>query len=271
MIYRQSSIDIIKAVVQAMTFPVTITEVVVNGNIHTIKTCDIYHAQQSFSVEIGGEIYTIDGISGTNMMAVIGTTNSIQYTFSVPQTFDLYKPFFFHGTPIAQGTELNQKDNAFDKIPMVWMYEQFTDTFNEEENNTIEREIKMRLFFLSRGNHEEWLTEEAYHQGIEPMRRLAENFVNKLKSFIVGGQKRFNTDNLQYDIINYAKFGVFISNKGTEKQLWADNLSGCELAITLPVNRINPCIDCPDFTVVEFIVEENGIGIMIIESTFIVG
>jgi len=237
MSYTESSIDIIGKVVAAMTFPVKVLSVATSGTKHTLTVCDIYHAQPGFSVTIAGNKYVITGINGTTTMIVKGTPAPI-----APVSFDLYTPFFFHGTPTQQGVELNQQKQAFDKTPMVWFYEQFTDRFIEDQLSKTEREITMRLFFLTQAKTEKWLTDDSYHNAIEPMRRLAENFKNQL-AVPQGGVKRFDTDLLTFRMLNYHKFGVFINNKGMEKSLWADKLAGCEMSITLPVFRDEPCPD----------------------------
>ena len=246
MIYKQSSIDIIGDEVKAMTFPITIKTYVNNGGgLHTLTVCNMYHAQPKKKVSIGGKTYTIKSITpsvhpscepGTeDVFTVQGDAANITAT-----TFDLYKPHFFHGTPIAQGTELKQKNKSVDKTPMVWFYEQFTDKFFEDPMVTPEREIRFRLFFLTQAEPDRWLTDTAYHNAIMPMRRLAENFIAQLKI----KQYRFD-EKMEYEILNYAKFGVFISDRGMDKKLWHDNLSGCEIAFSpLTVFKKDVCEDC---------------------------
>jgi len=238
MIYKQSTIDIVEDVVNAMVFPVEIKGIATSGTQHTLTVCNIYHAQPGFNVTIDNKKYLIKSISAPDTIVVQGSP-AITAT-----SFNLYPPFFFHGTPIQQGMELNQITKAFDKTPMVWFHEQFTDRFIEDALVAMERESRIRLFFLTQADYEKWLTDDTYHNAIEPMRRLAENFIDELKVYRVGCEKRFNTDDLEFELINYHRFGVFISNRGMEKSLWADKLAGVELAITLPVFKINPCDEC---------------------------
>ena len=234
--YKESSIDIIEKVVLAMTFPVKILKVDSVGDVHTLTVCDIFHAQPDFKVDIAGNEYTIQSTSGTTTMIVKGTPDP------VVGTFQLYKPNFFHGTPTQQGVELIEELKATEKTPMIWLYEQFTDKFFNDPESKTERDIIMRLFFLTDTETDQNLTEDAYQKAIEPMRRLAENFERQL-NVPQNGVKRFNTDTLEFDLINYHKFGVFINNKGMEKSLWQEKLAGCEMAVTLPVFRVEPCED----------------------------
>lgn len=235
--HREDTTDIIEAVINSMTFPVKILSVATNAGVQAVKTCDILHAEPKRKVTIGGKEYVIKDIDpSTNTLFLIGTP-----PITAPVTFNLYSPKFFHGTPIQQGMELEKKQKATDKTPMVWLHEQFTDTFYEDLSENKERDVRMRLFFLTQASYKSWLTEHSYHNAIKPMRRLAEHFIETLKTFAVNGEKRFDTDKMSYDFINYHSFGVFISNRGMEKSLWADELAGVELAINLPVNRITSC------------------------------
>ena len=122
---------------------------------------------------------------------------------------------------------------------MVWFLENFTDKFFDDAADTREREIRFRLFFLTQANHEKWLVNDSYHNAILPMRRLAENFIDKLRSL----PARFDLISEEYELINYAKFGVYITNKGMEKSLFADKLAGCELNISLTVYKLDACQD----------------------------
>lgn len=235
MIYKESSIDIIGAVVASMTFPVQITNVSSVGNVHTLTVCDIYHAQPGFIVTIDGNQYTITDITAPDTMVVTGSAPI------VVASFFLYTPVYFHGTPIETNVELLQEDNANDKTPMVWFLENFTDRFFDDSEDTREREIKFRLFFLTQANHEQWLVDDAYHNAIEPMRRLMENFIEKLRAV----PARFGLIDFEYEAINYAKFGVYINNKGMEKSLFADKLAGCELNMSLTIYKYEGC-GCPE-------------------------
>jgi len=241
-IYKEDSTDILKAISSSLTFPVEILSVTnPSAGVYEVETSDMYHAQPGFEIIIGGNTYTITdiipainpdcGMGSTDLIKVKGTQN-----ITAP-SFNLYHPHFFHSTPIAQGIEMSQKKNEFDKVPMLWLYEQFTDTFEEDPESTIERKIKFRLFFLTHGSPEKWLTNDAYKNAIKPMRRLAENFIAKIKTM----SWRFDVDAMSYDILNYSKFGVFLANKGMEKELWHDKVSGVELSMTLTVFRKDVC------------------------------
>jgi hypothetical protein len=175
---------------------------------------------------IGGNNYVITQVNFPNEIIATGTTPI------TVKTFELYRPKYYHGTAISMNTELDKKKQATDKTPMIWLMEQFVDTFQTATNNPIERKCKLQIFFLSTGNSQQWTTEEAYKWGILPMQRLQKSFELQLQKM----DNIFVTDApplqpLTYDLKNYHQFGVYIVNKGMPTALWVENLSGVEMNI----------------------------------------
>lgn len=226
MVYRVPTIDIIGEAVAAMQFPVVINSVVeVEPTIFLLDVCDVMHAQKGFVISVGGNDYTIQSVAAPNIIYAKGAQPI------TVASFEMYHPHFFHGTPISTGVELDKKKQAFDKIPMVWFLEQFTDTFNTDNNSPIERKIKGRLFFLSTGNPKDWQTEQAWRDGILPMARLQERFEKQLMemNWLFQTEASQNEPAFEYDTEYYHQFGVYITNKGMPEQLWTDKLSGVEM------------------------------------------
>lgn len=235
MSHRRSIIDIIEGVVNSMTFPVKVNSVIANvDGTQTLQTCDIFHAQPGFGVTIAGNDYTIVSINAD----LHEITISAGVAVATPVTFNLYAPFFFHGTPRQTNVELTQVMDASSKTPMVYLLEEVTETFFNAEDIR-ERESVLRLFFLTQADFERWLTEDFHTNAVEPMRRLLDGFIEAL-----GNDKTIDTEEIDYSVTNRQRFGVFITNSGYEKALFSDKLSGCELNITIPVRKKNICVVC---------------------------
>lgn len=237
MTYREESIDILRSVVEAMQFPVTIINVSSVGDVHTLTVCDIYHVQAGFTVSIGNVSYLVKSFQFPDTIVVQGSTPI------TAESFEMYRPYFFHGTPVETSAELQQNANAFTKCPMVWAMENFRDEFFDLNFSALERSIRIPLFFLSTADHRLWLTEDAYRYAIEPMRRLEEHFVRQLRSM----SNRFLMDEFKEEVENYAKFGVYIREKGMDRNLLACELAGCELKQSaIKVYFSGECpTDCP--------------------------
>lgn len=179
------------------------------------------------------QAYILGGVHTIQIKAVKETLVSFNMT-----TFEVPLLHFFHGTPIAIGAELDKINDAGNKTPMMWMMENFQERFYDDPLLRLERETTLRLFFLTQANHRQWVTQQAYDHSIAPMRRLMELFVDVIKN-----DGTFDVTDLTYSVYNYAKFGVYINEKGMPTNKFADNLSGVEMSFVL--KRYKPdCCDC---------------------------
>ena len=236
MIYKESLIDILEQLVASIPTTVTVNNSVDNlDGTQTISVCDALYAQVGFQFTIGPDTYTIIAVDQENETITV----SPAVPLIVATSFSLYAPYFFHGTPIETSTELDQNKEASTKTPMVYLLENFSEEFNEDEELVVERESRVRLFFLTQANFAEWTTDNFYDFAIVPMRRLMENFFEQVRT-----NRRFDTLEQSFTATNHIRFGVYISNRGVEKSLFVDNLSGVEMEITLTILKDNLCPPC---------------------------
>lgn len=224
MSYRKSTIDIMRELVESMTFPVQILAVEpIDSNIQKLHVCDIFHAQPDFSVVIDSIVYRISEVDDVEKtITIIGTATV------VVDSFELYKPYFFYGTPIQTGMELNKEsEQNIPHVPMVYFALPFDDT-DQNDLSPITRKITGDLYFLTQGDNLQWLNEQAFQQGVKPMRRLQQSLEARMKE-IVGVFDIFPAGQ-SFEVRDFPKFGVFITN-GQKKSMWSDNLSGCKMRI----------------------------------------
>lgn len=256
--YKRDITDVLNEVISAMEFPVAIDSVVLNGDgTQTLYCSDIYHAQIGFDVTINGLSYKITDFDQSNETIAVTPNFTGTATISGGISFYMYNPFFFYGTPIATGQDLSGYDDANDKTPMVWLWENYIER-NNDEMASISREVDVELYFLTQANFELWKTSDSYTKAIRPMRRLMEKFIVEVRS----RDDLFSADDLTYDSENYAKFGVFIRTKGSTSNIFQDKLSGCSCKLTL---KLWDKTECSNATVPTF-----GIGSMEIGQNFIV-
>lgn len=248
---RRHLIDILESVFFSMNLVVTINGVVTTGTTHVISCEDVKYAQVGRKITIDGNEYTITEVDHQAETITCTGDEAI-----VVGSFTLYEPFFFYGTPIQQGVELNAEDQARDKTPMVWLLESFTEDFTDDIDNPIERTVTPRLFFVTEADFENYTTAQAKDLYIRPMMRLRDMFIAQIKAT----PRVFEViDELAFSGSDYNKFGVYITNKGAEKSMWADKLSGIECAPDLKIYKEDPCIE-----------GGSGIDFMQIENDFIV-
>lgn len=233
MIYKEDITEFIKGIVDNLVFTINIKSAVDNlDGTYSIEVDEFYYLQTGFKISIGGNDYVVNSINYTTCTAIVTGVALI-----VATSFDLYPIKFFHGTIRETNTELSDYTVARDKTPMVYFYENFSEKFFEDNDNVLERESDLRLFFLTQADFQQWQTNQFYDFAIKPMRRLLELFIESLK--LMGRAQEIDS----YDTTNHTRFGVFITDKGYEKNYWQDNLSGCELRITLQIAKE---MNCPE-------------------------
>jgi hypothetical protein len=225
---------IIKSIIESLTFTQAILSIVDNlDGTFTLGVCKTYHLQPVCSY------VSIDSVN----YRVVGIVNNESITIKAgaqpPQTEVIISaPKYFNGTRPAVNEELSQINQESDKLPLVYLFEIITETYNNNDELQLERESALRLFFLGPANFESWKTVDHYDNAIIPMTNLALAFIDYLNNNECDFQR---VDN--YSLINHAKFGVFTDNKGHTNNFFNENLSGVEMRITLPINKSIACSD----------------------------
>lgn len=205
----------------------------VGENTFTMPICKTYWLKAQDVITIDGTDYTIS--------SVIRDTSVTVTTSVAPNglTFFLEAPSFYHGTIVQTNQELSQDSkDVSERSPMAYLFRDLTDTFFDD-SNLLDRETSIRLFFLHDTNFQDFTTDLADEETLEPMRSMAYFFVEEIlkKSKLIGKIE-------DYDIRDYLKFGVENASGYTEN-IFNDNFSGVELTITLPILRKYLC-ECDD-------------------------
>ena len=234
--YRKPLTDVLDEIVTAITFPVIIKSASVVGTTQELICCDILHAQAGFKITVTQGTYTIESIDADNEKIIV-TDN----TPSVPitaQTFQLYKPIFFHGTELETGDMLAHIKPFEEKIPMIWLRENFVEKILPR-GNRMDRETELELFFLTNADYKK-VIDDRMEEAIKPMMRLLQYFWEYMKS----RTDLFELEDTDYTSETFTKFGVYAINKGIEKKLFADNLAGQKLKATVPMTKKINCKTC---------------------------
>lgn len=205
----------------------------VGENTFTMPICKTYWLKAQDVITIDGTDYTVT--------SVIRDTSVTVNTSVTPNglTFFLDAPSFYHGTIVQTNQELSQDaKNVSERSPMAYLFRDLTDTFFDD-SNLLDRETSIRLFFLHDTNFQDYTTDLADEETLEPMRSMAYFFVEEIlkKSKLIGKIE-------DYDIRDYLKFGIENASGYTEN-IFNDNFSGVELTITLPILRKYLC-ECDD-------------------------
>ena len=227
---RKETVDIIEDLLSEINLTFKIDECVDNNDgTYTLLTCDTLHLQACKDLQIDGRKYNITKLDYGKSITVKGKKK--------PEVteFEVYPPIYFHGKAIDTNAELDMFDDKDDITPLTYLTEIYTDRFYPNDES-VERTVDIRMFFLTTANYEDWLTNDHYSNVIKPMRNLTYNFINVLeKSKIIGKFASY------YDLTNHAKFGIFLLRKGAAKRIFDDNYSGVEFSIRLPILKDMTC------------------------------
>lgn len=229
----KSTVDIIGDLVNGFNPFTTIKSVVNNlDGTFTIGLCSTLNMRKGLTFTLNSVVYTITAIN----VSLKTVTYESLVTPVVGELVYFQKPFYFHGTPIAVGAELNTIDNSWDKLPMAYLYEIIRDSFPIEIDSSIDRISSVRMFFVDEANFSEWDTDGHYSNAITPQASYAKSFVD----YIVAN-KDIGLLTEAYSIDYHAKFGISINQNGHIKNLFADEMSGVELNISLPIKKSSLC------------------------------
>lgn len=236
--YRQSFIDILENFINGMQFQCQIWNVQNNTPVtgqYTLSVDNVYHAVAGYTVTIGGKPYTIvSWIDTPNAQRLVVSDPGGSGVIAPQQTFNFYTPYFFHGTPLDATTEIKQEKSEFNKSPMIWLWENYEETYHDDPEDAIERDVEASLYFLTiTANSMKLQTDDLDYNYVRPMRRLLDNFIHSINNPI-GILQRWDT---KYKTQVYYKFGVIARNKGVSENLMVDKLTGVELKMTFKIIR----------------------------------
>jgi hypothetical protein len=228
---RKETVDIVEDLVNGINLTFTATDIIdLTGGFYQLNTTNTLHLQVcNFLLTIDGETYIITEVVKDSYIVLSGAV------LPTSLSFDVYAPFYFHGTILATKSETDLITDSVDKTPMIFLLETIIDEFKNQESRT-ERTSSIRMFFLTQSDWEDNNTNDHYTKAIEPMRNLVYNFIDSLK-----GSKIINKFvELEYTVINHTHFAEYV--KGSYNNAIFDaNLTGCELLLTLEILKNTKC------------------------------
>ena len=224
--------DIIKTVVDQITPNFVIDSVVTNADgTFTLTSCDTYYLTECKKIEIAGKKYEItDFIQDESI-----TIKAIDGGDPTGETdFDLYLPFYIHGSPLMTNNELSNIQFGADKTPTVYLYETLREKhFEKQSASPVSLESDVVIYFLDYSKWSEWKAEKHHDSVIEPMKALVGLFVDEIN------RQRNNFAQVDdFEIIERANFGA-LTKEGVLKSQFNDMFSGAELRISIQHKQFN--------------------------------
>lgn len=217
------TVDVLEDFISALELNGDVNSSSNDGTDTTLNVNKTYHVRAGMTIEVDAAEYQVVSV-------VLDTSIAVSGVIIDPVAFAVPPPFFFHGTPSSINNQINgeEEDN---KIPMIYLYEILREKdFNI--NSNIKRDADLRLFFLDNANFSDWTTDDHYSKRVEGLNSLVDEFIEQIGVF-----KKFYLFETDFTRINHIKWGLFKDNKGYEKRIFDDDLTGVELSFTLRIKR----------------------------------
>lgn len=189
------------------------------------------------TVTIGATTYLVDEVEECEYIIVQTDEDA---DLIEPGTLDLQAPTFIHGTVVSAQNEIQQltkvENNLSEKCPIVYLVEQLTASENYNELERLGLDADLRMFFLDTCDATSWLTDDHWTRVIDPMIRVKEEFVVKLKEHT----RIIDTEIKQGRVVGHARVGRY-SEKKQETDLFDAPFSGLEWRGNAPIEKAICC------------------------------
>lgn len=215
-------IQILSNLISSTAHTLQISNVVDNGNgTFTLYVNFTYYLNSQRTVTIDAVDYRITDFVLNESITVSGTI------IPTATEFNIDPPEFRHGTPKkVNGEMVNQNTKSY---PLIWLLEFLEIDYNDNFTDSTTATPDLNLFFLTDVYQSNWDIDQHYTEAIHPMLNEIDFFIRTLK------KRRDLFGELEsHKVTNHVNFGEYITNKGYDKKILSDNLSGCQLKISLP-------------------------------------
>jgi hypothetical protein len=174
-----------------------------------------------------GNKYKVTEFLFNEWIEVIATVNSIPEFFNstivvAPEIL------YLHGSPSSTNNEYARikGTRTLNKTPFIWLLVSYEQN-DLPADSSILASYNARLFFMDWANTPKWRNDQHNELVIKPMENLSKAFIDVIEADYTF--KRLDG----YTRRPRPRFGVEISDKGSDKTIIHENLSGIDLSVTL--------------------------------------
>ena len=147
---------------------------------------------------------------------------------------------FLHGSPSSVNSEYLKLDSrTLNKTPFIWLLESY-EYDDLGKGSSLEASFNARMFFMDWCDAAEWINDEHNDLSIKPMTNLANAFLNVI-------DKSYSFKTVESSSVKVrSRFGVEVTNKGSERKIIDDDFSGVEVNVKLDLYDTEICCSSSD-------------------------
>ena len=217
-------IKILNDLIDTTLHRLTVSSITDNGdNTYTLLVDFTYYLTVNRVFVVGSDSYTVTDFTLNESITIRG---DVLPTFTY---FDIDPPTFVHGTPKAVNSEHQGTIVSNTNYPFIWLLEFMDSDYNDSNDSAITTTLDLNLFFLTDIDFENWDISKHQSYAIDPMLNEIYFFVKTLKT-----RRDLFGEFDSHKITNHINFGTYITDQGYDKQIITDQLSGCQLKLSLP-------------------------------------
>jgi hypothetical protein len=196
-----------------------------DGTNTTLILENSYHLREFMQVSVDGTPHNVVSTdASTNSIVIEGVLVSA-FTYEVP------KPFFFHGTNYFIGIEFDSKEDV-NKLPMFYLESLTREVWGNDDSQYITTP-DFRFVFADWSNYAHWLSDEFVEKRLVGLRKLANAFRVQALDYPKFG------DIDKFDIEQFYKLGRIKDKSGAVDSLFNHTLSAISMKVTIPIYNCN--------------------------------
>jgi hypothetical protein len=222
-------VDIVKGIVSKIDLNLT----VVSTDGVTIFLCSTLHLTVGSTIEDGtGNKYIVTEILDNAYIKVDPLNGAPIFAGTVVIASDIT---VLHGSPASTNNEyLDIEQVSRDKTPFVWLLESYEYEQTSLDSSVVAR-YDARLFFMDLTYEELWINDQHNDLAIKPMENLQIAFKEVIDNDFTF--KRMGN----YRVRVRPRFGVEVTNQGSDDKIINEDLSGVEVNMTIELYDLSIC------------------------------
>jgi hypothetical protein len=222
-------VDIIKGIVSNINLEIEVISI----DVTTVYLCSTLHITVGSTVGDGlGNNYEVTELMDDAYIKVspLGVAPAFNGSIVIAPSLTC-----LHGSPSSTNDEyLDIQQVSRDKTPFIWLVESYEYEMQALDSSVIAK-YDARLFFLDLANEELWINDQHNDLAIKPMENLQKAFKNVIDNDF--SFKRLGN----YRVRVRPRFGVEVTNKGSNDKIINEDLSGVEVNMTIELYDLSIC------------------------------